>query len=91
MPPRWALGYHNVAGATNLKSCMNLHGIPRPTYPLRCHPLDIDYMRLPYLGRKRFPTQLVSDLARDGFKTVTIIDPGVKYEPEANYHVFDQG
>jgi len=22
---------------------------------------------------------------------VTIIDPGVKYEPEADYHVFDQG
>jgi len=36
----------NVAGATNLKRCVNLHGIPRP-YPLRCHPLDIDYMRLP--------------------------------------------
>jgi alpha-glucosidase len=30
-------------------------------------------------------------LAQDGFKTVTIVDPGVKYEPEADYGVFDEG
>jgi alpha-glucosidase (family GH31 glycosyl hydrolase) len=35
--------------------------------------------------------QLLHDLKQDGFKTVTIIDPGVKYEPEADYEVLRRG
>jgi alpha-glucosidase len=58
--------------------------------------LDIDYMngyRVFTWSPKRFgdAAQLVHDLKQDGFKTVTIIDPGVKYEPEADYEVFDEG
>ena len=58
--------------------------------------LDIDYMRgyrVFTWSPKRFPNpeKLISELAKDGFKTVTIVDPGVKYEPEADYHVFEQG
>jgi alpha-glucosidase len=37
------------------------------------------------------PARLVGDLAKDGFKTVAILDPGVKYDPDANYAVFDEG
>jgi len=35
--------------------------------------------------------KLINDLAIDGFKTVTIIHPGVNYEANPNYQVFDQG
>ncbi len=74
------------------------HGILPRTRRIPCDVihLDIDYMngyRVFTWSPKRFPNpaQLVGDLAKDGFKTVTIIDPGVKYEPEADYHVFDSG
>ena len=58
--------------------------------------LDIDYMR----GYRVFtwnpaalsrPGELVGELAEAGFKMVTIIDPGVKYDPDAGYAVFDEG
>jgi alpha-glucosidase len=98
MPPRWALGYQqcrwsyeSAAVARELAREFRQRHIPCDVIYL-----DIDYMhgyRVFTWSPQRFPNpaQLVKDLAGDGFKTVTIIDPGVKYEPEADYHVFDQG
>lgn len=98
MPPRWSLGYQqcrwsyeSAVVVRELASEFRKRRIPCDVIYL-----DIDYMRgyrVFTWSPKRFPNpeQLVTDLGRDGFKMVTIIDPGVKYEPEADYHVFDQG
>ena len=58
--------------------------------------LDIDYMDrykvftwTPDQERYPDPERLISDLADDGIKIVTIIDPGVKVEE--GYSVYDEG
>jgi len=98
MPPRWALGYHQCRWSYESETVVRELAREFRTRRIPCDVihLDIDYMRgyrVFTWSPKRFPNpdQLVSDLAQDGFKTITIIDPGVKYEPEADYHVFDQG
>lgn len=98
MPPRWALGYHQCRWSYESEAVVRqlARDFRDRRIPCDVIHLDIDYMRgyrVFTWSPKRFPdpAKLVSDLARAGFKTVTIIDPGVKYEPEADYHVFDQG
>ncbi|HEX6289430.1 MAG TPA: TIM-barrel domain-containing protein, partial [Herpetosiphonaceae bacterium] len=98
LPPRWALGYHQCRWSYESEQIVReLAGEFRSRrIPCDVIHLDIDYMRgyrVFTWSPKRFsdPEKLVRDLAEDGFKTVTIIDPGVKYEPEADYEPFDQG
>ncbi|BBD57956.1 alpha-glucosidase [Nostoc sp. HK-01] len=98
LPPKWALGYHQCRWSYESETVVRelAQEFRQRRIPCDVIHLDIDYMR----GYRVFtwsptrfphPAQLIGDLAKNGFKTVTIIDPGVKYEPEANYHVFDQG
>ncbi|OUL33472.1 alpha-glucosidase [Nostoc sp. T09] len=98
LPPKWALGYHQCRWSYESEDVVRelAREFRQRRIPCDVIHLDIDYMRgyrVFTWSPKRFPdpAKLVSDLAKAGFKTVTIIDPGVKYEPEANYHVFDQG
>lgn len=98
LPPRWALGYHQCRWSYESETVVRELAREFRDRHIPCDVihLDIDYMRgyrVFTWSPKRFPNpaKLISDLAQDGFKTVTIIDPGVKYEPEADYHVFDQG
>lgn len=98
LPPRWAMGYHQCRWSYDSETVVRelAHEFRTRRIPCDVIHLDIDYMRgyrVFTWSPKRFPNpaQLISDLARDGFKTVTIIDPGIKYEPEADYHAFDQG
>lgn len=98
MPPKWALGYHQCRWSYESETVVQqlAQEFRRRRIPCDVIHLDIDYMRgfrVFTWSPQRFPNpaKLIGDLANDGFKTVTIIDPGVKYEPEANYHVFDQG
>jgi alpha-glucosidase len=98
LPPRWALGYHQCRWSYESETVVRLLAREFRDRSIPCDVihLDIDYMRgyrVFTWSPKRFPNpgKLISDLAQDGFKTVTIIDPGVKYEPEADYHVFDEG
>jgi len=98
LPPRWALGYHQCRWSYESETVVRLLAREFRDRRIPCDVihLDIDYMqgyRVFTWSPKRFPDpgKLISDLAQDGFKTVTIIDPGVKYEPEADYSVFDQG
>src|SRR5690606_3921300 len=56
--------------------------------------LDIDYMdgyRCFTWDRQRFPNpkRMIKELAQEGFKTVVIIDPGIKVDP--NYWVYKEG
>jgi len=98
LPPRWALGYHQCRWSYDSETVVRelAQEFRRRRIPCDVIHLDIDYMRgyrVFTWSPQRFPhpEKLLRELAEDGFKTVVIIDPGVKYEPEANYHVFDQG
>ena len=98
MPPRWSLGYHQCRWSYESEAVVRELAQEFRTRRIPCDVihLDIDYMRgyrVFTWSPKRFPhpAQLIGALANDGFKTITIIDPGVKYEPEGDYHVFDQG
>lgn len=98
LPPRWALGYHQCRWSYESELVVRQLAQEFRDRQIPCDVihLDIDYMR----GYRVFtwhpqrfpnPAQLLKDLAQEGFKTVTIVDPGVKYEPEADYPIFDQG
>lgn len=98
LPPRWSLGYHQCRWSYESADIVRqlAEEFRQRRIPCDVIHLDIDYMRgyrVFTWSPQRFPdpVRLVGDLAQAGFKTVTIIDPGVKYEPEADYPVFDQG
>ncbi len=98
LPPKWSLGYQQCRWSYESDSVVReLAREFRDRFiPCDVIHLDIDYMRgyrVFTWSPKRFGDykELLRDLKQDGFKTVTIIDPGVKYEPEADYHVFDEG
>ena len=98
MPPKWSLGYHQCRWSYESEEVVReLAGeFRKRRIPCDVIHLDIDYMRgyrVFTWSPKRFsnPAGLIKDLSEAGFKTVTIVDPGVKYEPEADYEVFDQG
>jgi alpha-glucosidase len=96
LPPRWALGYHQSRWGYDAEPTMRGLAAEFRGRGLPCDAIhfDIDYMR----GYRVFtwnpetfpdPARLIGDLAGDGFKVVTIIDPGVKTDPD--YHVFREG
>ncbi|MGI2908404.1 glycoside hydrolase family 31 protein [Tolypothrix sp. VBCCA 56010] len=98
LPPKWALGYHQCRWSYESETVVRelAQEFRRRRIPCDVIHLDIDYMRgyrVFTWSPKRFPNppKLINDLQQAGFQTVTIIDPGVKYEPEANYEVFEQG
>jgi alpha-glucosidase len=88
LPPRWALGYgqsrwsyYPEAQVRSLAEEYRKRRIPCDSLWL-----DIDYMdgyRVFTWNERRFPdpARLTRDLAAEGFKLVTIIDPGVKADP----------
>lgn len=98
LPPLWSLGYHQCRWSYDSEEVVRklAQEFRQRRIPCDVIHLDIDYMqgyRVFTWSRKRFPNpkQLIDDLKRDGFKVVTIVDPGVKYEPESDYAVFDTG
>ncbi|MFE1745037.1 glycoside hydrolase family 31 protein [Coleofasciculus sp. H7-2] len=98
MPPRWSLGYHQCRWSYESQDIVRkLAGEFRQRrIPCDVIHFDIDYMngyRIFTWSPKRFanPKQLVDDLKQNGFKVVPISEPGVKYDPEADYQVFDDG
>ncbi len=88
LPPRWALGYgqsrwsyYPEEHVRELAAEFRRRRIPCDTLWL-----DIDYMdgcRVFTWSPRRFPdpARLLGDLDEQGFKVVTIIDPGVKADP----------
>lgn len=95
-PPLWSLGYHQCrwqkyddAALRRLAATFREKALPCDTLWL-----DIDYMdgyRVFTWNRTMFPepARTLADLNAQGYRVVTIIDPGVKYEP--GYPVFDEG
>ena len=96
MPPRWALGYHQCRYSYYPDSRVRQIAETFRAKQIPCDViwLDIDYMdgfRIFTFDSSRFPDPkgLNQYLHTLGFKTVWMIDPGVKYEP--GYFVYDSG
>ncbi|MER0243435.1 glycoside hydrolase family 31 protein [Streptomyces sp. HSW2009] len=88
LPPRWALGYHHARWGFGSDDEVRrvVNGYLERGLPLSALHLDIDHLdgnRVFTVDRERFPDlpKLAADLADDGVRLVSIVDPGVKAEP----------
>ncbi len=96
LPPKWSLGYHQSKWSYYPES--NVRKLAKTFRDLKIpcdviH-LDIDYMdgyRCFTWDHTRFPDpqKMISDLKADGFKSIVIIDPGIKIDK--HYKVYQQG
>lgn len=95
LPPLWALGFHQCKWSyypeANVKEITNK--FRELQIPCDAIYLDIDYMdgfRCFTWNKDYFPDpkRMVKELLDDGFKTVAIIDPGIKIDHE--YSVFKE-
>lgn len=96
MPPKWALGYQQCRWSYYPESKVKAiaEGFRSRNIPCDAIYLDIDYMdgyRCFTWNKKRFPDpkRMIKELSDDGFKTVVMIDPGIKVDD--NYWVFKEG
>ncbi len=96
LPPMWALGNHQSRWSYFPESRVReiAEGFRSRRIPADVIHLDIDYMdgyRVFSWDKERFPNppRMISDLKNDGFKTVLIIDPGVKVDEK--YGVYADG
>ncbi len=87
LPPRWALGYQQSRWSytPDAKVRQIARTFRQKRIPCDVIYLDIDYMegyRVFTWNEQNFPrpAELLADLARDGFKVVPIIDPGIKVD-----------
>ncbi|GMN11825.1 glycoside hydrolase family 31 protein [Croceitalea sp. MTPC9] len=95
LPPLWALGFHQSKWSYYPEKNVKDIAIKFRELKIPCDAiyLDIDYMegfRCFTWDNQRFPNpkQMVEDLQKDGFKTVTMIDPGIKIDRD--YWVYQQ-
>ncbi|MCM4169919.1 DUF4968 domain-containing protein [Arenibacter sp. TNZ] len=95
LPPMWAMGYHQSKWSYYPES--NVRSLAKNFRKLRipCDAiyLDIDYMdgfRCFTWDKSRFPNpkKMISDLEEKGFKTVVMIDPGIKIDKD--YWVYQE-
>jgi len=96
LPPKWALGYHQSKWSYYPESTVRdlAKTFREKKIPCDVIHLDIDYMdgyRIFTWNNERFPNpqQMIADLRKEGFKTIVIVDPGIKIDPL--YTVFQQG
>jgi len=96
LPPLWALGNQQSRWSYFPEARVRevARGFRETRTPADVIYLDIDYMdgyRVFTWDKTRFPDppKLIGDLRRDGFRTVVIIDPGIKVD--MNYHVYREG
>jgi alpha-glucosidase len=98
MPPKWALGHqqsrYSYGNEQQIRDVVE-------RYQAEKIPLDVIHFDIHYMdgyrdftwNHDRFPDPkgLMTWLAERGVKPVTIIDPGVKYEPGGKYSVYNEG
>ncbi len=96
LPPIWALGNQQSRWSYFPEKRVReiADGFRKNKIPADVIYLDIDYMddyRVFTWDKKRFPdpAKMVADLNKDGFKTVLIIDPGIKVDPK--YQAYSDG
>ena len=95
-PPLWSLGYHQCRWAVYDTAQVEAIALAHRDRGISCDALwlDIEHMD----GYRVFtwdadlfpdPKAMLERLAEQGFRMVTIVDPGVKHDP--GYAVFDSG
>lgn len=96
LPPKWALGYQQCRWSYYPESRVReiASGLRERNLPADTIVLDIDYMdgyRVFTWDNERFPDpkKLMEDLRAQGFRVITIVDPGVKVDP--GYSIYDDG
>ncbi|HEY0081521.1 MAG TPA: TIM-barrel domain-containing protein, partial [Pyrinomonadaceae bacterium] len=96
LPPLWSLGYQQSRYSYYPEARVRevARGFRTRRIPADVLYLDIDYMdgyRVFTWDKKRFPDppRMLNDLAREGFRTVVIIDPGIKVDE--HYPVYTEG
>ncbi|MDC7125330.1 MAG: glycoside hydrolase family 31 protein [Spirochaetales bacterium] len=96
LPQMWTLGYHQSRwGYDTEEQIKTLASRMRSEkVPCDCIHLDIDYMdnyKVFTWNKKNYlnPKAAIKSLSKQGFKMITIIDPGVK--KEKGYHIYDEG
>ena len=95
LPPMWALGYHQCKWSYYPESKVMEVANKFRELKIPCDAiyLDIDYMdgfRCFTWNKEYFPDpkQMVANLQKEGFKTVVIIDPGIKIDKK--YSVYKE-
>lgn len=95
LPPMWALGFHQSKWSyypeSNVKEIAS--EFRRLQIPCDAIYLDIDYMdgfRCFTWDKEHFPDpkRMISELEEDGFKTVVMIDPGIKVDRD--YWIYNE-
>ena len=88
MPPIWALGYHQCRWHEYTQDDVEAAraALPRRRVPCDALWLDIDYMdgyRVFTWDTRASPTApgMLERLREQGFRVITIVDPGVKHDP----------
>ncbi|RUA12713.1 MAG: glycosyl hydrolase [Flavobacteriia bacterium] len=96
LPPMWTLGFHQCKWSYYPESKVREITSKFRELQIPCDAiyLDIDYMdgfRCFTWNKEYFPDpkKMVSDLEKDGFKTVVIIDPGIKIDED--YDIYKEG
>jgi alpha-glucosidase len=96
LPALWALGYHQCKWSYYPEKKVKAVTKKFRDLKIPCDAiyLDIDYMdgfRCFTWNKDHFPDpkKMVKELADDGFKTIVIIDPGIKIDND--YHIFKEG
>jgi alpha-glucosidase len=96
LPPIWVLGYQQSRWSYFPESRVReiVRHFRADRIPADVIYLDIDYMdgyRVFTWDKSRFsdPAKMIGDFRADGFRTVIIVDPGVKVDE--NYGVYRQG
>jgi alpha-glucosidase len=96
LPPMWALGYHQCRWSYYPESIVRdlAHRFRTERIPCDAIYLDIDYMdeyRCFTWNTDYFPNpkQMINDLRQQGYRTVVMIDPGIKDDPD--YEVWKSG
>ncbi len=96
MPPLWTLGFHQCKWSYYPEEKVKEIASKFRELRIPCDALylDIDYMegfRCFTWNKEHFPDpkRMVKELLDDGFKTVAIIDPGIKIDED--YDVFKEG
>lgn len=96
LPPHWALGYHQCRWSyfPENRVLEVAETFRKLQIPCDAIYLDIDYMdgyRCFTWNAERFPnpTKLIAELKSRGFHVVSMIDPGIKEDP--NYPIYQEG
>lgn len=95
LPPMWALGYHQSKWSYFPEKRVKALAKKFRDLKIPCDAiyLDIDYMdgfRCFTWDKKKFPDpkRMIDELYEDGFKTVVMIDPGIKVDRD--YWVYEE-